>query len=339
VLLIGFKEARFAEGHRWAELARGALEHLGSSPADEVELLEQESVVFYEEKRLDEGAELLRRSLALREKHPSSSDAGENLQLLGYTLISHERLDEALALYKRALSLKEAEVGPEHPEVAAIQNNIGYVLWAQGDFAGSLAAQQRALDIRSKLREGSVEVGKSLVHRGNVLRALGRIGEALADHRKALSIFEAERLEADRPLVTWAIEHVGRDLHAAGRYDEAERALREGRARVVGRKDPDEESVASFDAVLGGVALGRGDARLAATRLASALPTLERKSSPNLVIAEARFWLAQALEGAGRDRGKARALAEQARGTYATLAGRTRERAAIDAWLGKLAKK
>ena len=56
----------------------------------------------------------------------------------------------ARAAYERALCIFERVLGPDHPNVATLVNNLGGVLQALGDLAGARAACERALRIFEK---------------------------------------------------------------------------------------------------------------------------------------------------------------------------------------------
>jgi tetratricopeptide (TPR) repeat protein len=58
------------------------------------------------------------------------------------------RAAEALPLHQRALRIREAALGPDHPDVAADLNHVGWALSALGRAAEALPLQQRALRIR-----------------------------------------------------------------------------------------------------------------------------------------------------------------------------------------------
>jgi hypothetical protein len=59
-------------------------------------------------------------------------------------------LRRARSYYERALAIDEKVYGPDHPEVATGANNIGGILFAQGDLPGALQCGQRAQRIHEK---------------------------------------------------------------------------------------------------------------------------------------------------------------------------------------------
>lgn len=76
---------------------------------------------------------------------------GVALANLGVLLHAMDRPQESLAYYRRALACWEAAFGPEHPRVASLYLDIGYVLEDLGDRAGALDAYRRSLALREQL--------------------------------------------------------------------------------------------------------------------------------------------------------------------------------------------
>jgi CHAT domain-containing protein len=72
------------------------------------------------------------------------------LQNLG--IIARERKDyeRALELYSRALAIRVKALGAEHPNVAALINNIANLQHARGDYAKELELQARVLSVAEK---------------------------------------------------------------------------------------------------------------------------------------------------------------------------------------------
>ncbi len=86
----------------------------------------------------------------------------------------------------------------------------------------------------------------ALVVEGDALAALGRLVEALDGYRRALAIYDlypsGEEADMVRPLRVAGLQRLGYQLSLAGRYEEAERLLREAvseGARVYGEHAPE----------------------------------------------------------------------------------------------------
>jgi tetratricopeptide (TPR) repeat protein len=80
----------------------------------------------------------------------------------------------ARANYERALAIDEVALGPNHPQVATVANNLGEVLWAVGDLNGARVQLERALAINEAIRgPNDPSVGVGLFNLAQVLKDLG----------------------------------------------------------------------------------------------------------------------------------------------------------------------
>src|SRR6266705_554827 len=57
---------------------------------------------------------------------------------------------EAVPLAQRALAIREKALGPDHPDVASLLNNLAELYRAQGRYADAEALFKRSLAIREK---------------------------------------------------------------------------------------------------------------------------------------------------------------------------------------------
>ena len=125
----------------------------------------------------------------------------------------------------------EAALGPDHPDVAADLNYVGWALSDLGRAAEALPLHERALRIQeADLRPRPRRCGRRpQPRRLGAVETLGRAAEALPLHQRALRIQEAA-LGPDHPYVAADLNYVGWALSALGRAAEAlplqERALR-----------------------------------------------------------------------------------------------------------------
>jgi len=84
-------------------------------------------------------------------------------------------------LRQRALAIREKVLGPQHPDTAAILNDLAFLLREQGDLAGPRSLYERALAIReSVLGPEHHDTAASLINLVTLLDALGRGEEAAA---------------------------------------------------------------------------------------------------------------------------------------------------------------
>jgi tetratricopeptide (TPR) repeat protein len=73
--------------------------------------------------------------------------ASELLSRVGGYLWRRAQFGTAKATFERALAVSQADLGPNHPDVATIVNNLGLVLRGLGDQNGAKAQFERALAI------------------------------------------------------------------------------------------------------------------------------------------------------------------------------------------------
>jgi predicted O-linked N-acetylglucosamine transferase (SPINDLY family) len=180
--------------------------------------------------------------------------------LLGVVAHQLGRPDAADSI-RRALALK--------PEAAAIHNDLGAVLAAQGKFADAAASFARAAALAPDFAEAHNNLGAALSNDG-------RFAEAGAAFERALAI---------KPDFAPAHVALGNALRAQGQREQAAAAYRKALACAPGF------AMAHFNLGLTLRALGQGDA---------ALPHLERAVALAPNIADARNALAAALQESGK---------------------------------------
>jgi DNA-binding XRE family transcriptional regulator/tetratricopeptide (TPR) repeat protein len=77
-------------------------------------------------------------------------EAGRLLYETASYLLDRARYVEAEPLYQRALRVWEQRLGPDHPRVASLLNNLANLYWQQGKYAEAEPLYQRALRIREQ---------------------------------------------------------------------------------------------------------------------------------------------------------------------------------------------
>ena len=120
---------------------------------------------------------------------------------------------KALGEKARGLGIDERVYGPTHPKVATDVNNLGSVLYAQGDLAGARGCCERALGIwRVAYGEDHPQVATAHNNLGMVLQDQGDLAGARGCFERALGIFE-KFLPEGHPDIEWArgsLESLGR---------------------------------------------------------------------------------------------------------------------------------
>lgn len=118
--------------------------------------------------------------------------------LLGTVAEYAGQLEQARRLYETSLASFEVRLGPEHPHVADVLNNLGLVAARRGDHAASRQAHARALKIRmAQHGPDNVVVAASLTGLGAAQHALGSHAEAVVSLQRALDIQVGAKADAD----------------------------------------------------------------------------------------------------------------------------------------------
>jgi len=208
-------------------------------------------------------------------------EAGRLANQVGYHLAFHRaRYEAGLALLRRAERMGRAALGDDHPEVAAIVNNIGTVLHDQGDLDGALAAFREAERIdRAAFGDDHPEVARDVNNIGTVLKAKGDLEGALAAYR------EAERIDRaafgdDHPNVAIRVNNIGSVLKATGDLDGALAAYREAERIDRAAFGDDHPNVARDVNNIGGVLHDQGDRRAATGMYERAFDICLRRLGP-----------------------------------------------------------
>jgi tetratricopeptide (TPR) repeat protein len=296
--------------------------------------------VHYTTGAYDEAKALYERVLAIREQtlgpeHPDLAQSLNHLASLQYTTGAY---DEAQVLHERALAIREKALDPEHPDLAESLNSLALVSHATGDHERALPLYERALAIwEVALGPEHTQLARTLDHVVDLHLDAGAPEAARPFLERALAIRETslgpEHPELAKSLDRLATLHLdtGTLAEATALYERS-LAIRE---KALGPEHPE----------LAVALLGLAKIALAQQRPSDAVPLAERavalREKAGVAAdrqAKARFMLARALWDArtddGRDRARAIALAEQARGAFrAAGKGQARPLAEVEAWL------
>jgi tetratricopeptide (TPR) repeat protein/predicted Ser/Thr protein kinase len=272
----------------------------------------------YEDARAD-----YERSLSIFEKSlgPEHPEVAKPLANLSEVATDQEKFEEAQNYGERALAIVEKALGPEHPGVASSVNQLGILAAQQGKFEEARGYFERALAIEeAAYGPEHPSVAGRLNNLGTLAKSEGKYAEARSYFERALAIQE-KTLGPDNPSMANFIDNVGTVAYAEGNYEEArsyfERALAM-REKLPGPPGP-EFGITLTN--LGKALLALGEPNLALPHLEGALAIRSASSGAPTGLAETQFTLARALwdapAKAGRDRERARTLAELARKAYA----------------------
>jgi tetratricopeptide (TPR) repeat protein/tRNA A-37 threonylcarbamoyl transferase component Bud32 len=295
----------------------------------------------YELDRPDEANELYGRAVALEERHygPDHPDIANSLLGWGAALSKAGRLAEARAKYERALAIYERAFGPEHVDVANVLNNLANLSNTEGKREEAMRLHRRVLAMREKLLgPDHFWLAPSLFNLGEMLRTDERFEAARPLFERALSIAVAG-LGQEHPNVARIRTRLSLTLRGLGERDAAARELA--------------LAIETYEATVGGEhplmadAIGlRAEAHVEAGRMREAIADRERAHAileaadrPSSELASAKLELARALWDAspveGRDRERARTMAEHARATLEGREGEDEGIERIDAWLAE----
>jgi eukaryotic-like serine/threonine-protein kinase len=182
-------------GATWLVLLDGAVRRLGDPPRARAEYLIAEGRLAA--LREDSAAAEQSFRAALEQLDATtfidSADTLEATRELANSLAQQGRLSAAEELYERAMRATRERWGDDHPEIAALEFDLGLLAYERREFPRTLVHVQRALVIESQVYgEHSVRVAATLT--------------VIAAVEHELGLLEAARLHAER---AWEIQ---RDL-------------------------------------------------------------------------------------------------------------------------------
>jgi len=246
----------------------------------------------------DQAAQHYQRSLAVIEEvsgkqHPELNPVLEGLGEIAWAQ-GHPR--EAIPYFERSLAITRATVPAGHPGLVTSLANAGAVYADSGDDERALAVLEEAL--RTVPESGRRERGLILTNLVDVYQRRGDHARALATAQEALAIERAFKGDEHADTAR-AHFNVGDELLSLGRSADAAAEFRTALAIWERTLPADHRYFAIGRAALGDALLRGGDARAAIAPLEAA------QSDPR-----ARFLLAEALWTTGRDRARARTLAQ-----------------------------
>jgi tetratricopeptide (TPR) repeat protein/predicted Ser/Thr protein kinase len=232
VSIVGYRQARHAEGRVWARQAEAVVMLAGdaeslreASRLSSLAVVQWASGAYSEAKTLNERALAIRMN-ALGSGHPSVASSLNNLAIVLYSTGAYA---EAKTAYERSLAIYEVTLGPEHPEFVNTLNNLAVVHEATGAYAQAKTLHERVLGIRENaLGPDHIDVAASLNNLANLHQLTGEYARAKALHERALAIKEKAR-GSDHPDVAISLHNLATVHWAMKDYGEAktnyERAL------------------------------------------------------------------------------------------------------------------
>jgi serine/threonine-protein kinase len=281
LVFIDGRLSRFDEALTVSQTASAAVVRAGDTPRLQSALALHTATILRAKGNIAGGRELLEKAIAAQEKgRLDPLDRAIGLNSLGLALRDEGRLGEARETLRRALSIYEKELGPEHPSVAGILNNLATVDRLSGNVALSGTDLGRALAIWERaLGPDHPNVARALTNLGPVLKEQGKYAEAHAAYERALAIKE-KRLGPDHAEVASTLTNLGALLFEQDRLPEA-RAYHE-RALAIREKamGPDSEAVGESLTNIGDVLAVEGAYAEARVRFERALAIYTKSRGP-----------------------------------------------------------
>ena len=150
-------------------------------------------ILLQEQARYRDAEPYLRRALAifLSTVGPDHPDTAAVMNNLANAVMNWDP-GEAQRLRRRALAIQQKSLGAEHPEVANTESNLAATEFTLAHYPEALSQVNRAISIREKQGgPGTGALANDCDLHGEILEAMGRPGEGLANHQRALAIREA----------------------------------------------------------------------------------------------------------------------------------------------------
>ena len=303
--VVGYREARPAEGDVWAEAARTQLALLpGEHPLERADLDNNVGTIRYMAGDYAGAARLYTAALEARERslgaeHPRVADSLNNLA--GVRFAAGEYAESA-RLHGRALVMYEQLLGPDHPQVATSLSNFAMSMQATGQLDEATRVLARALAIReAALGPEHPQTAASLANLALILQERGADEEAALLYARARDLY-ARALGEDHPKVAECLHNLATVRFTRGEYGESAALL----VRAIGLYERASADAGNLDlanslAALGEVRSATGAHAEALALFSRARAMIERSAGadhPNMAIV--LQGLGTALVGLGR---------------------------------------
>ncbi|MEM7158795.1 MAG: tetratricopeptide repeat protein [Myxococcota bacterium] len=289
---------------RWTGLGMAALEALeGRRPVLRAELMSSLSNAKRRAGKLDEAAAIGHELLTLREELSGKDhySMAEPLSELGKTYARMGDHAQSVRMLDRAREILLDTYGEKHPHYAALLQNLATTHFVHGQYRDALTIYQESQDLlRTVLGERHPSVGILSYNIATTFIFLERYDEALAQAQLAQSL--ENEVHGPDSLVTamsWAL--VGEIHLRAGRYEQAEDALRKALARAKANDPSDRGRQANYNSQLGLTLLRAGRVQEAHDVLQAALAVQRQTSGePSIEVAETSGRLAMVMLAKGQ---------------------------------------
>ncbi len=311
IAVAGSRRDDLEQGRLWGRIAHAELVQQGAPPLDESEYLDHLAQVIHDDGDLLEAERLYREALRIRRESLDADHvlvAAASLNLASVLLDMGQR-DEALRLATQGRATYEKMLDDAHPALTIVDNLLGRIYMNRGDDERAEHHHRRALDHRgsgpNREASGAAYVYGNL---GILYRGRGDYDAALAAYQQALKLQQQRDSDTAATWINIANLHLDR-----GEHNKAHDAYNEALVNLLKVRPDTHPLVAVARLGMGEnlAATGRNDEALDQLELARA--ALDGSGFDPLALARTRFILGRTLCSAGRDCGRGRKLAQQAR--------------------------
>lgn len=170
------------------------------------------------------------RSLAQSSQQEAALGESRRLNAEALTLYRAGKFSEAEPLLKRSLAIGETALGPEHPDVATILDNLAELYHAQGRYAEAEQNWHKGLAILERsLGSKHPRVAWMLNNFADFYSSRGRYAESEELYQRAIAIKE-DSLGQDDWQVAVSLQGLGVLYYTQGKYSQAEPLFQRGLA-------------------------------------------------------------------------------------------------------------
>ncbi|KAH8098033.1 hypothetical protein JL720_955 [Aureococcus anophagefferens] len=214
-----------------AEMVQGRIVDLtiqtfGAGSIDHARAMEGLAMVLYAQEKYKEAEPIFRDSMRLKEERLAQRpELGPLLSYMSLCLERQGNFEDAVGPSRRALEIREAQLGPDHPDVAKLLNTQANLHYAQGRYEHADPLYRRALHITERrMGEKHPDVATALNNLASLLyqtrQYVSVYGEAMAQYERALGIRERQ-LGPEHPDVATLVNNMAALLAAQKKLAEA----------------------------------------------------------------------------------------------------------------------
>ena len=296
---VGLRQARFDEGLRHAELARGGVRRLADGAALAARLELRLAEISLQRGDFAAAGPHIEAAIDLHAQlyGEDSTVFAAALELRASLRFLRAEYAGALEEYRRALAIYGRAYGPQHPSLGKVLNNIGAVQLSLFDYTAAGQTYERALEIlRASHGDDHPSLATVYSNLGLIALGEGQFARAIEEFERALAIYTLT-LPANHPSIGDCLQDLGDGYLLAGRHTEAVASFERALAVAVQGFEVGHERSTRALARLGAAQLraGRGDE--AATSFRRAITEQRGEPGPALGLARAGLGAVQLQAG------------------------------------------